>query len=384
MDKRNVRNRLFDNEQADFIEKDNHFGSDQQNKRMSSNNRVGYARVKVIGVGGGGCNVVNTMINFGVCGVVFCVCNTDKQALDHSVCENKLILGYEITKGLGAGANPDIGEQAANESKDEIKNILRDTDMIFIASGMGGGTGTGAAHVIAKIAKELNILTVACVTKPFDFEGPLRRQNANDGINMLRKYVDSMIIVSNERLLEVIGDISFLDAFIESDKILLQAVQAVTDLITIPAQINLDFADIKTIMENKGIAMIGVGEGEGEDRALKAAEDAVSCQLLDMKIRGAKNALVNITGANPTPNEAKQVIETIKKHANADIDVIYGLAINKNLEKQMIVTVIATGFDNQDLNRLDDISSSGMNNDEDEEYYDENFLSENKSKADIN
>ena len=348
---------------------------ESQNERTISKKKRtrGYAKVKVIGVGGGGCNVINTMIDYGLMGVEFWVCNTDMQALEHSACDNRTIIGYETTKGLGAGANPEVGEAAAVESTEDLKNIIKGSDMIFIASGMGGGTGTGAAHIIAKIAQDLNILTIACVTKPFNFEGRIRMQNAEDGIAMLRKHVDSMIIISNERLIEVIGDISFKEAFIESDKILLQAVQAITDLISIPAQINLDFADIRTIMEKKGVAMIGVGQGDGDNRAEDAAKSAISWSLLDMKIAGAKNALVNITSSTVTLKEVNTIIEIIKNAANSDIDVIYGMALNKTMNDEIVVTVIATGFDQQNLNWYDEQT---------QKFTDENTLNTQQNNAD--
>lgn len=329
---------------------DNINNKSSEKKHVSLNEALeSYAKVKVIGVGGGGCNAVNNMIQIGVMGVEFWVTNTDAQALSNSVCDNKLILGYDVTKGLGAGANPDVGLEAALESESSIKEAVKGADMIFIAAGMGGGTGTGAAPVIAKIARDMGILTVAVVTKPFSFEGNRRAKNAISGLTELKKQVDSLIVISNDRLLELIGDVPFVDAFKEADKILMQAVQAITDLISIPAQINLDFADVKTIMKDKGLALIGVGLGKGENKAKEAATRAIACPLLDTSIKGAKNAIVNVTSSNATLLEVQNAISMIKNAADHDIEIIYGMANNKHLEDEMVISVIATGFDQQNI-----------------------------------
>lgn len=320
-----------------------------------------YAKVKVIGVGGGGCNAVNNMIQLGVMGVEFWVTNTDAQALQNSICENKLVLGYDVTKGLGAGANPDVGLEAALESESSIKEALSGADMIFIAAGMGGGTGTGGAPVIAKIARDMGILTVAVVTKPFSFEGNRRAKNAIYGLNELKKQVDSLIVISNDRLLELIGDVPFVDAFKEADKILMQAVQTITDLIAVPAQINLDFADVKTIMQDKGLALIGVGLGKGENKATEAAKRAIACPLLDTSIKGARNAIVNVTSSNATLLEVQKAINLIRESADHKIEIIYGMANNKHLEDEMVISVIATGFDEQNM---DFFKEGGLSSDE--------------------
>ncbi|MBR5754489.1 MAG: cell division protein FtsZ [Erysipelotrichaceae bacterium] len=304
------------------------------------------ARIKVFGIGGAGCNAVNRMVNDGVKGVDFYVCNTDIQSLNLSKCPNKIVLGRELTKGLGAGGNPEIGQKAAIESQDDIKKAMNGADMVFITCGMGGGTGTGAAPIFAKIARDAGALTVGIVTKPFDFEGRKRMDQANVGIDQIRQYVDSLIIVSNNQLLNVIGKIPMQEAFKEADNVLRQGVQTITDLIAVPAFINLDFADIRTVMQGKGTALIGIGMAQGENKATEAAARAIRSPLLEANIRGAKSAIINVTGGPAISLQDSSVaVQYIKEAAGSDIDIIYGVAINESLGEAIIVTVIATGFD---------------------------------------
>lgn len=304
------------------------------------------ASIKVIGVGGAGNNAVNRMIEADVQGVDFIVANTDAQVISVSKAKHKVILGRELSKGLGAGANPDIGRQAAIESTEELKELFKDADMVFIAAGMGGGTGTGAAPVIAKIAHEMGILTIGIITTPFSFEGRLRNSYALQGIEELRAQVDSLIVVSNDRLLEVIGGVPLKDSFKEADNILRQGVQTITDLIAVPALINLDFADIKTVLKNKGNALFGVGIGASKDKAIEAANKAITSPLLEASVYGAKNAIVNVTGgATMTLYDANDAVDIVRQAAGGEVNIIFGVAINEHLDDEMIVTVIATGFD---------------------------------------
>lgn len=304
------------------------------------------ARIKVFGVGGAGCNAVNRMVNDGVKGVEFFVCNTDVQSLNLSKCANKIVLGKNTTKGLGSGGNPEVGQKAAIESEDEIREALNGADMVFITCGMGGGTGTGAAPIFAKIAKESGALTVGVVTTPFDFEGRKRADQANVGIEQLKQYIDSLIIVSNNKLLSVIGKIPMEEAFKEADNVLRQGVQTITDLIAVPAFINLDFADVRTVMANKGTALIGIGMAQGDNKAKEAAARAIKSPLLDAQIKGAKAAIINVTGGpNISIYDSAVAVEYVKEAAGNDIDIIYGVAINSQLGENIIVTVIATGFE---------------------------------------
>lgn len=321
---------------------------------MSSNNNSQFeqlASIRVIGIGGAGNNAVNRMIEAEVQGVDFYVANTDAQVINASPAENKIILGKELSKGLGAGANPEIGKQAAIESEADIKRALDGADMVFIAAGMGGGTGTGAAPIIARIAKECGALTIAIVTKPFKFEGRNRNAHAVVGIENLKKQVDAMIIISNDKLLQVIGNIPLKDSFKEADNILRQGVQTITDLIAVPALINLDFADVRTIIENKGNALFGIGMAKGEHKAKQAATKAISSPLLDdVAIKGAKNAIVNVTGGTTmTLTDANIAVDLVRDAAGNDVNIIFGVAVNENLNDEMIVTVIATGFDDKDV-----------------------------------
>ena len=304
------------------------------------------ARIKVFGIGGAGCNAVNRMVNDGVKGVDFYVCNTDLQSLNLSKCQNKIVLGKDTTKGLGSGGNPEIGQKAALESEEEIKKVVAGADMIFITAGMGGGTGTGAAPVFAKAAREIGALTVGIVTRPFDFEGRKRMDQANVGIEQLKQYVDSLIIVSNNQLLSVIGKLPMTESFKEADNVLRQGVQTITDLIAVPAFINLDFADIKSVMSGKGTALIGIGMAQGENKAKDAASRAIKSPLLEAQIKGAKSAIINITGGpSISLQDSSIAVDYIKEAAGNDIDIIYGVAINESLGEAIIVTVIATGFE---------------------------------------
>lgn len=305
------------------------------------------AKIKVVGLGGGGGNAINRMIESGVKGVEFIAANTDLQALNQSKADIKIQIGASLTDGLGAGAKPEIGKEAAVESKKEIEDALTNADMVFITCGMGGGTGTGSAPVVAEIAQSLGALTVAIVTKPFSFEGKRRMDNALAGIEELKKHVDTIIIIPNDRLREIIDKTTpMLEAFKEVDNVLRRGVQSISDLIAVVGLVNLDFADVKAVMEKSGHAIIGIGIGMGEERAIEAAKQAVSSPLLETSIDGATDAIVNITGGvNLTLFEAEQAAEVVRAAANTDINTIFGSVINENLSDEVIVTVIATGFD---------------------------------------
>ena len=305
------------------------------------------AKIKVIGVGGGGCNAVNRMIESGVGGVDFIVANTDLQVLNVSNAETKLQIGKNITEGLGAGADQEVGRQAALESKSEIEEALAGADMIFVTCGLGGGTGTGAAPIVAEIAQEQGALTVAIVTKPFKFEGRKRMEQAEVGLEELKKHVDTIIVIPNDRLRDMIDRTTpIVEAFKEVDNVLRRGVQSISDLIAVSGLVNLDFADVKAVMQNRGNAIIGIGIGVGEDRAIEAAKQAVSLPLLETTIDGATDAIINITGGNSlTLFEAEDAAEVVRNAANTDINTIFGAVINENLNDEVIVTVIATGFD---------------------------------------
>ena len=305
------------------------------------------AKIKVIGVGGGGCNAVNRMIVSGVKGVEFIVANTDKQALDASPAETKIQIGIKLTNGLGAGANPEIGREAAEESKDEIRAALEGADMVFVTCGMGGGTGTGASPIIAEIAQDIGALTVGIVTKPFKFEGKRRMEQAIIGVDELRKHVDTLIVIPNDRLRDIIDKSTpMLDAFSEVDNVLHRGVQSISDLIAVSGLVNLDFADVRAIMEKRGNALIGIGLGTGEDRAIKAAQQAVSSPLLETSIVGATDAIINVTGGKTlTLFEAEDAAEVVREAASTDINIIFGAVINESLNDEVIVTVIATGYE---------------------------------------
>jgi cell division protein FtsZ len=304
------------------------------------------ATIKVIGVGGGGSNAVNRMIEHGVKGVEFIAVNTDAQALNLSRAEIKLQIGAKLTRGLGAGANPEIGRKAAEESKEQIEEVIRGADMVFVTAGMGGGTGTGAAPIIAKTAKELGALTVGVVTRPFSFEGRKRATQAASGIAALKEAVDTLIVIPNDRLLQIVDkNTPMLEAFREADNVLRQGVQGISDLIAVPGLINLDFADVKTIMANKGSALMGIGIASGENRAQEAAKKAISSPLLETSIEGAQGVLMNITGGtNLSLYEVQEAAEIVANASDEDVNMIFGSVINENLKDEIVVTVIATGF----------------------------------------
>ncbi|MBR5515107.1 MAG: cell division protein FtsZ [Clostridia bacterium] len=308
--------------------------------------------IKVVGVGGGGNNAVNRMIKENVRGVEFVVINTDRQALAHSTSENKIAIGDKLTKGRGAGANPEIGQKAAEESKEEISNMLRGADMVFITTGMGGGTGTGAAPIVAKIAKDMGILTVGIATKPFAFEGKKRMDLAELGIEKLSGCVDSLLVIPNERLKQISETkITLLNAFAEADDVLRKGVQSITDLITGLGIINLDFADVTTVMKDAGIAHMGVGAAEGRDKAEEAARLAISSPLLETSISGARGLIINITAGPDIGLEEMDTASTIiTNEAHPDATVIWGATIDNNLEDKMLITVIATGCGENDNN----------------------------------
>ncbi|TVP94235.1 MAG: cell division protein FtsZ [Acholeplasmatales bacterium] len=315
--------------------------------------------IKVIGVGGGGGNAVNRMIENEVQGVDFVAINTDAQVLRQSKAAIRLQIGKLLTRGLGAGADPEIGRRAAIESEDELRELLQNTDMVFITAGMGGGTGTGAAPVIAKIAREQGCLTVGIVTKPFKFEGRRRVATALEGLDALKPYVDTLIIVPNDRLLYVTDrNTSMLEAFREADNVLRQGVQGIAEVITVPGLINLDFADVKTVMKDKGTALMGIGIAEGENRAVEAAKKAIHSPLLDANIDGATDAIVNVTsGPQIALWEVTEAIEAIQAASETEINVIYGTTINQDLGEEVIVTVIAAGFDENRKIELDKLGT---------------------------
>ncbi len=306
------------------------------------------AKIKVIGVGGGGNNAVASMVTLGkIKGVEFVSINTDSQALLNNPANLKIQIGENLTKGLGSGADPDIGQQAAQESREKIKELLMDTDMVFITAGMGGGTGTGAAPIIAELAKEAGALTVAVVTKPFAFEGIRRMSIAEDGIEELKDKVDTLIIIPNQKLMDVVDKkMTLQEAFRVADSVLGQGVQGISDLITVSGLINVDFADVRAIMTDAGTALMGVGMGTGENRAQMAARTAISSPLLEVKIDGARGILFNITGGTSlTMNEVSEAAEMISTHADPDANIIFGATIDEAMGDQIKISVIATGFD---------------------------------------
>ena len=315
-----------------------------------------FAHIKVIGVGGGGNNAINRMVQSGVKGVEFIALNTDKQALNSSKAEIKLQIGEKLTKGLGAGANPEIGMKAAEESKNEISEVLKGADMIFITAGMGGGTGTGAAPIVAEIAKEIGILTVGVVTKPFTFEGKKRMVHAEKGIEDLKNKVDTLVTIPNDRLLQVAEKrTTMIEAFVMADEVLKQGIQGISDLIAVPALINLDFADVKTIMKDQGIAHMGIGRATGENRSQDAARQAIQSPLLETSIEGAKAVLLNITGGDDLGIfEVNEAADLIRQSVDQDANIIFGAGIDENLKDEINITVIATGFGEKKPGRIFD------------------------------
>ncbi|RMG99004.1 MAG: cell division protein FtsZ [Chloroflexi bacterium] len=310
------------------------------------------ACIRVVGVGGGGCNAVNRMIAEGVTGVDFIAINTDNQALLLSDAPIRVRIGEKLTRGLGAGGNPEQGEKAANESLEELYEVLKGSDMVFVTAGMGGGTGTGAAPVVAKVAREVGALTIGVVTRPFMFEGSKRAQAAEQGIERLKEHVDTLIVIPNDRLLELTDKrVSLQESFQMADDVLRQGIQGISELITIPGLINLDFADVKTIMSEGGAALMAVGQGEGEDRARIAAEQAISSRLLDVTIDGARGILFNVTGGpNLSLYEVNVAASIIRETAHPDANLIFGAVVDENMGDEVRITVIATGFE-QTLSR---------------------------------
>ena len=307
-----------------------------------------FANIKVVGVGGGGTNAVNRMIAAGLGGVEFLVINTDVQSMGVSLAEKTLQIGAKLTKGLGAGADPNKGKEAAEESKEDIANMLEGADMVFLTSGMGGGTGTGASPIVADIAKQKGALVVGVVTKPFRFEGPIRMRQAEEGTEILRQKLDALIIIPNDKLLQVVEkDTSMVEAFKVADDILRQGVQGIADLITVPGLINLDFADVKTIMTNAGSAMMGIGKGTGENRAVEAAEQAITSPLLEETIAGATGVIFSVSGGpDMSLHEVNEAADVIYNAVDPNANIIFGSVINDQLEGEIVLTVIATGFRN--------------------------------------
>ncbi len=308
-----------------------------------------FAKIKVVGVGGGGGNAVNRMVEKGIKGVNFVAINTDVQALHYNKANEKIHIGKSVTRGLGAGMNPDLGREAAEESQNEIRDALKDSDMVFITCGLGGGTGTGAAPVVAEIAKDLGALTVAVVTRPFSFEGGQRGKIGERGFSELADKVDTIITISNDKLLQVIDkETTLLDAFLVADDVLRQGVQGIAEVITMPGIVNADFADVRTVMSNAGSALMGIGEAEGENRCVEAAKAAISSPLLDMSIEGAQGVVFTISGgSNLGMNEVNEAAKIITASADEEATVIFGAVVDDNLKDQVKITVIATGFDNQ-------------------------------------
>lgn len=319
----------------------------------------GTATIKVIGVGGAGNNAVNRMIDMGIKGVDFIAVNTDRQALQTSKANTKIQIGEKITRGLGAGANPDIGAQSAEESKSEIAEVLRGADMVFVTAGMGGGTGTGAAPIVASTAKEMGILTIGVVTKPFTFEGKKRLSQAERGIESLKGKVDTLVVIPNDKLLQIIDrKTSIIEAFKMADDILRQGVQGISDLIAIPGLVNLDFADVKTIMLNQGMAHMGVGKAAGENRAEDAAKEAIQSPLLETSIEGAKGVIINITGGEDLGlHEVNTAAELVQRSVDPEANIIFGTVTDPNMSDEIQITVIATGFE-----KNEPISSIGVDN----------------------
>ena len=310
------------------------------NEQVSS-----VAKIKVIGVGGGGCNAVNRMINYEFKGPEFIAINTDQQALFTSKADIRIAIGEKLTKGLGAGSDPDVGMKAAEESKQELIETLRDSDLVFVTAGMGGGTGTGAAPVVAQIAKEMGILTVAVVTKPFAFEGRVRQLNAEKGIDNLKKYVDTLVVIPNDKLLQVMPKAAALDCFRYADEVLRQGIQGISELITTPSLINLDFADVRTIMKNKGFAHMGIGKAKGENKTFEAVKNAVYSPLLETEISGATGVLINVKGDVDLPlEEIYQAVDLVKEVVDPECNIIFGAGIDANMSDEVEITLIATGF----------------------------------------
>lgn len=317
--------------------------NDNNNETMMD----GSATIKVIGVGGAGNNAVDRMIRSGIRGVEFIVVNTDRQVLQESKASTKIQIGEKITRGLGAGANPDIGAQSAEENKSEITEVLRGADMVFVTAGMGGGTGTGAAPIVAQVAKEMGILTIGVVTKPFTFEGKRRLAQAERGIESLKGKVDALVVIPNDKLLQIIDrKTSMVEAFQKADEVLMQGVQGISDLITVTGTVNLDFADVKTIMLNTGMAHMGIGKASGENRAEDAAKQAIQSPLLETSIEGARGVIINITGGDDLGlQEVNTAAELIQRSVDPEANIIFGTVVNPEMHDDIQITVIATGFE---------------------------------------
>ena len=320
------------------------------------------ATLKVIGVGGGGNNAVNRTIDHGMNNVEFIAINTDGQALNLSKAESKIQIGEKLTRGLGAGANPEIGKKAAEESREQIEDAIQGADMVFVTAGMGGGTGTGAAPVVAKIAKEMGALTVGVVTRPFGFEGRKRQTQAAAGVESMKAAVDTLIVIPNDRLLDIVDKSTpMMEAFKEADNVLRQGVQGISDLIAVSGEVNLDFADVKTIMSNQGSALMGIGVSSGENRAVEAAKKAISSPLLETSIVGAQGVLMNITGGESLSLfEAQEAADIVQDAADEDVNMIFGTVINPELQDEIVVTVIATGFEDKPSSQGRKASSTGF------------------------
>ena len=325
--------------------------------QMGSNRITGRARIKVIGVGGAGNNAVNRMLDAGINSAEYFVVNTDSQILMLSPCQNKIQIGSELTKGLGAGADPEIGRKAAEESKEDLTKAVKDTDLLFITAGMGGGTGTGAAPVIAKIARDLNILTIAVVTEPFSFEGKKRMENTASGLNNLKKYVDTLVVIPNDKIKTVVEATTtpLTEAFRVADNILKQSIRGLTELIVNPSLINLDFADVKTILKDKGVAHLGVGVANGANRIIEAVRVAIMSPLLETTIEGARGVILNIVGGKDlTIAEVTDAAELVKSVVDASANIIFGARIDPNVQDEVEITIIATGFPGYDTARRDE------------------------------
>lgn len=352
---------------------------EQQMPKMVGNQIIPVAKIKVIGVGGGGCNAVNRMIGFGFVGPEFIAVNTDKQALYTSSAETRIQIGEKLTKGLGAGADPEVGMKSAEESKQTIKEALEGADLVFITAGMGGGTGTGAAPVVAQIAKEMGILTVAVVTKPFRFEGNRRMLQAEKGIDNLKKFVDTLVVIPNQKLLQMQEKFSMLEAFRYADDVLRQGIQGITNLIIEPSLINLDFADVRTVMKNKGFAHMGIGTATGENKVQEAVKNAVYSPLLETDISGATGVLLNIKGdACLSLDEIDVAVEEVRQVVDPDCNIIFGTSVwtDEKKEDEVEITLIATGFDGADF------SKNRGEVDPNKERY-EKFMNQNRNNPNI-
>lgn len=337
---------------------------------FNSEENTNIAVIKVIGVGGGGNNAINSMVDSNLTSAEFISVNTDKQVLLLSKADKRIQIGESLTKGLGAGANPEIGERAAEESKDELTELIKGTDLLFIAAGMGGGTGTGAAPVIARIAKELGVLTVAVITKPFSFEGRKREENAKNGIINLRKYVDTLVVIPNDKLLQVLpGSTPFGDAFKVADDVLKQGISGIVNLIATPALINLDFADVSTVMRNQGLAHMGIGRAKGENKMIEAVRQAVSSPLLETTIEGAKGVILNITGGKDMSlGEVSEAAKLVQGVIDYSANIIFGAAIDETFVDEVAVTIIATGFNTVpagvDMEEVDSVQALNIKKEE--------------------